>query len=39
MYAAPTNKGTAYTSREPGGTANTHGPHACGPYEPTGDGR
>ena len=31
--------GTAYTSREPGNASNTHGPHTCGPYEPTGNNR
>ena len=31
--------GTAYTSREPSNASNTHGPHTCGPYEPTGNNR
>ena len=39
MYAAPTNKGTVYTDQKRCCVANGHGPHACGPYKPTGNSR
>ena len=36
MYASPTNQGAAYASQKRCHEANRHGPHACGPYKPTG---
>ena len=39
MYASPTNKATAYTNQKRCRRANVPGPHTCGPYEPTGNGR
>ncbi len=39
MYASPTNKGTAYTSRKRSRKADVHGGVKTPPYKPTGNGR
>ena len=39
IYASPTNEIYTSTNQIRCHRANTHGPHACGPYKPTGDGR
>ena len=39
MYASPTNKGTAYTSRKRSRKADGHGGVKTPPYKPTGNGR